>query len=140
MVTNRSDKFAGNWSTKLLQFSTPTWVLNPSKIWKTKFVKHRQNITKYYKNNYLLDHLMKVSGWISPWSNSITEKYKVGNDSYRIYCDHVTHASESRIFFVIISYVTKWCTPSIQIWNLNQNSKIFELFLVWPFNYTNTTQ
>lgn len=32
MVTNRSDKFGGNWSTNLRQFSSPTCVLKPCNI------------------------------------------------------------------------------------------------------------
>lgn len=33
------------------------------------------------------------------------------NNPAGVHIDHVTHTTESRVFFFVVTYVTQWCTP-----------------------------
>lgn len=142
MAVKRSDNCGGNCSTNLRQFSSPTCVLKPCRIWnrgggarEIRLLTNRSNrrINKN-KPTHLHQHFMKIRLGIHPRSDSIAKEYEIGHDSHGIYRNHLTHATERRVLLLVVPYVAQRGAPVIVSggWSVMKNCQLQAISGRWP--------
>lgn len=116
ILWSRSLSCGGNWSENRFQFSAPTWFLNPCNIYRTT---HFSMLENYVYSNWftiisthLLKHVLQIFSRRDPRCNSIAEKDEILYNACWIYRDHLTHTSECRILFFIVSNAPQRSTPN----------------------------
>lgn len=124
-IWSRSLSCGGNWSENRFQFSAPTWFLNPCSICRRRtytFIRlYYRKINRSIEINcmkrifflpaYLLEHILEIFSGSDPGCNSVAEEDEILDDSPWVYRNHLTHTSERRVLFFIVSYAPQRSTP-----------------------------
>lgn len=63
---------------------------------------------------HLVEHFFKVMFGVHPRGNSITEENEILYNTSWVHIYHVTHSTESRIFFFIVTDIPQGSTPMLK--------------------------